>query len=154
MPVESLPYVVWSDKKVDAEAYSVDMQENSSKISSFTDLKAWQAGHQLVIDVYAITKRLPQNQTFSLADQLQRAVVSVTSNIAEGFARNSSKDQLHFFYMALGSLREAQNQILICRDVGFISPETFKQLAAQSIAVSKLLNGLIKSSKSKSTPSP
>jgi four helix bundle protein len=125
------------------------MDKPQSKVKSFTDLKAWQEGHILVVAIYGITQTLPRNQMYSLADQLQRSAVSITSNIAEGFARHSSKDQLHFLYIALGSTKEVQNQLLISRDVGFIDSRTFQELAAQSVKVSKLLNGLIKSNKSR-----
>ena len=120
------------------------------KIESFVDLKAWQEGHKLVVEIYKTTKTLPQDQMFSLADQLQRAAVSVTSNIAEGFARQSLKDQLHFFYISLGSVKEIQNQLLICKDVGYFTNDKFQELAQRSVTVSKLLNGLIKSNKSRS----
>lgn len=126
------------------------MKESTKpKIKSFTDLNVWQEGHKLVIEVYKLTKTLPQDQMFSLADQLQRAAVSVTSNIAEGFGRQSQKDQTHFLYIAAGSLKEVQNQLLICRDLNYIQQDKFKLLANQTVIVSKLLHGFIKTSKTR-----
>jgi four helix bundle protein len=61
------------------------------KIREFVDLKAWQEGHKLVLRVYLITKKFPKEEMYSLADQMRRASVSITSNIAEGFGRQSYK---------------------------------------------------------------
>ena len=83
-----------------------------------------------------------------MTNQLRRAAVSFTSNIAEGFSRNSYKEKLQFYSMALGSLTEIQNQLLVARDVGYISREEFDKIAEQTIAINKMTNGLIKKSKS------
>ncbi len=80
--------------------------EKEKQIKDFTDLKVWQAGHTLAIDVYAITKTFPREKIYSLTDQMRRAAVSVTSNIAEGFGRNTYNDKVQFFYQAQGSLIE------------------------------------------------
>jgi four helix bundle protein len=85
---------------------------------------------------------------FGLTNQLRRAIVSFTSNIAEGFSRNSFKEKLQFYSMALGSLTEVQNQLLIARDINYISVDEFRALAEQSAKVIKITNGLIKKSKS------
>jgi four helix bundle protein len=113
-------------------------------IKSFTDLNAWKEGHKLVLMVYEITKKFPKEELFRLVSQLCRAVVSITSNIAEGFSRNSTKEKAQFYAMALGSLTEVQNQILIARDLHYISKENFNSVANQSVIVSKLLRGLMK----------
>ena len=118
-----------------------------SKIQTFTDLNVWKESYKLVLEIYSLTKNFPKEEMFGLAMQLRRAVVSITSNIAEGFSRQSYKDKLHFYSMALGSLTEVQNQILIARDIKYIQTENFKFIADQTIVASKLLNGLIKSSK-------
>ena len=121
------------------------------KIRSFTSLIVWKEGHALVIFVYKITDSFPQKEVFSLVDQMRRCAVSVTSNIAEGFSRQSKKEKLQFYFMALGSLTELQNQLLVARDVGYLLKEDFAKIAAQTVTVSKLLNGLIKSIKSLTT---
>lgn len=119
----------------------------STKIKSFTDLNAWREGHQLVLLIYKTTKLLPQDERFGLIDQMRRCVISITSNIAEGFSRKSNKEKSQFFYMALGSITELQNQLLIAKDVNYISKESFKDMAESSVTINKLMNGLIKSSK-------
>jgi four helix bundle protein len=78
---------------------------------------------------------------------MKRAVISITSNIAEGFSRSHSKEKIQFYFMALGSLVEVQNQLLIARDLDYIAKEKFNIVAQQTIIVSKLVNGLIKSLK-------
>jgi len=116
-------------------------------IRSFTDLNAWKEGHKLVLSIYKITENFPSKERFGLTSQMTRAAVSITSNIAEGFSRRSRKESMQFFYMSLGSTTELQNQLLIARDLGYIAKEEFKKIANQTVVVSKLLNGLIKSSK-------
>ena len=91
-----------------------------NKITSFTDLAVWREGHKLVLAVYKLTRNFPEFEKFGLANQIQRAVISITSNIAEGFSRKNKKEKTQFFYTALGSLTEVQNQLLIARDLGYI----------------------------------
>ena len=118
-------------------------------IKSFTDLNTWKEGHLLVLTIYKMTKLFPSNENFGLTNQIQRAAVSITSNIAEGFSRHSSKEKVQFYYTSLGSLTEVQNQLLISRDLGYIDPSLFNEIATKTVIVSKLLNGLIKSIKKK-----
>lgn len=118
-----------------------------NKIKSFTDLNAWKEAHKLVLLIYKITKQFPKEEQFGLTNQLRRAVVSITSNIAEGFSRSSYKEKVQFYSMALGSLSEVQSQLLIARDISYIEKNHFNSIAEQSIIVNKLLNGLIKKSK-------
>ena len=118
-------------------------------IRSFTDLNTWKEGHLLVLAIYKMTKLFPFDEKFGLINQIQRASVSITSNIAEGFSRNSNKEKIQFYYTALGSLTEVQNQLLISRDLKYIDSSLFKEISQKTIIVSKLLNGLIKSVKKK-----
>ena len=100
-----------------------------NKITSFTDLAVWREGHKLVLAVYKLTRNFPEFEKFGLANQIQRAVISITSNIAEGFARHSNRENIQFYYMSLGSLTEVQNQLLIARDLGFINKKLFSEVA-------------------------
>src|SRR3989338_8145924 len=118
------------------------------KIKSFTDLDAWRQGHRLVLMIYEQTKSFPKEETFGLISQMRRCAVSITSNIAEGFSRQSFKEKVQFYTAAQGSVTELQNQLLIARDVGFIGKEKFHEIALQSVKVHKITNGLIKSSRS------
>lgn len=82
---------------------------------------------------------------FGITSQMQRSSLSVSSNIAEGFGRQSKKDTLHFYIMARGSLTELQNQLIVCRDTNKISTEQYVELEKQSVLTHKLLHGLIRS---------
>jgi four helix bundle protein len=121
------------------------MAEN--KIKSFTDLNAWKEAHKLVLAIYKITRDFPKEEMFGLTNQIRRAAISITSNIAEGFSRNSYKEKLQFYAISLGSLTELQNQLLAARDIGYLLNDKFKIIAEQTIVTSKLLNGLIKSAR-------
>lgn len=123
------------------------MNQESRKIKSFTDLNAWKEAHKLVLIIYQSTSKFPKEEQFGLINQIRRAVVSITSNITEGFSRGSYKEKSQFYAMALGSLTEVQNQLLIAKDLGYISKEIFTKVANNTVTVNKLLNGLIKKSK-------
>ena len=121
------------------------------KIHSFTDLVAWQKGHKLVLQIYKTSKDFPKDEVFGLISQIRRAAVSITSNIAEGFSRKSPKEKAQFYYMALGSLTETQNQLLISKDLAYINQHEFQSLADNTVELSKLIRGLIKSASTLNT---
>jgi len=125
------------------------MEENKTKISSFTSLIAWKEAHKLTLLVYKALQRFPTYEKFGLGDQIRRSVSSISANIAEGFGRSTTKDKIHFYYIANGSLTETQNHLLVARDLKYLDDETFKKIAEQTITTSKLINGLIKSIRSK-----
>lgn len=117
------------------------------KIRSFTDLDAWKEGHALVVSIYQTTKAFPKEEMFGIVNQMRRCAVSITSNIAEGFSRQSYREKVQFYSMALGSLTELQSQLLVAKDVGYLEKETFDAIAAQAVKAHKIISGLIKSSK-------
>lgn len=90
---------------------------DNPKIKNFTDLIAWQEAHKLVLLIYKITDQFPQKEIYALTSQMRRAAISVTSNIAEGFSRKSSKEKIQFYYMSTGSLAELQNQLIVSKDI-------------------------------------
>jgi four helix bundle protein len=115
----------------------------TEKITSFTALVAWQKSHKLVLTLLLECEKLPRND--SLRNQMERAAISITSNIAEGFGRQSSADKKHFYVMARGSAYELQNQLLLARDTERFTPAIFNKLANESLDSIKLLHGLIRS---------
>src|SRR3970040_627784 len=121
------------------------------KIVTFTDLNAWKEGHKLVLMIYRITNSFPNREIYALIDQLRRGVVSVTSNLAEGFSRRGVKEKIKFYSMALGSLTELQNQIIVAKDVGYLKEKENSIIEIQTVIVHKLINGLIKGIKSRNT---
>jgi len=125
------------------------MNDKINKIQKFTDLYTWQEGHKLVLIIYKETEKFPGRENYGITDQMRRAAVSITSNIAEGFSRKSSKEKNRFYCMAQASLVELQNQLIISRDVGYLSSDEFKIIIDQSITTNKLLSGLSKATKNK-----
>ena len=123
------------------------MELPKKKIQSFTDLEVWREAHNLVLMVYKTTKNFPKEELFGLVSQMRRAVVSITSNITEGFARQGFKEKLQFYYIALSSLTESQNQLLIAKDLNYLEQIEFNKIAEQSISVHKLLNGFVAKTK-------
>lgn len=113
------------------------------RITSFTSLDTWQQSHKLVVAIFEIYDKLPKYDT--LRSQTERSVVSITSNIAEGFGRQSEQDKKHFYVMARGSAYELQNQLLIARDTNKITEEDFQKLSKLSVDSLRLLHGLIRS---------
>lgn len=121
---------------------------HNPKAKSFKDLQVWQEGHKLVIAIYKVTKEFPRDEIFGLTSQIRRASVSITSNLSEGFNRISTKEKLQFYYIALGSLSETQNQLLIAKDVGYIKPKVFDKIEIQTTIIQRLLNALLRKIKS------
>ena|SRR3989344_4776484 len=113
-------------------------------IKTFRDLNAWKEAHRLVLLVYKITDGFPNKEAYALTSQLRRAAISVSSNIAEGFSRRGRKEKILFYSTSLGSLTELQNQLMIARDVGYMTDKTYKEIEERTIVVHKLVNGLIK----------
>ncbi len=113
-------------------------------ITSFTQLNTWKEGHKLVLYIYRATRKLPHEEIYVLTSQMLRAVISITSNVAEGFTRKGKQEKTQFYYIAKASLTELQNQLIIARDVGYIKKKEFEEIAEQTVVVRKLLIGLIR----------
>jgi len=118
-------------------------------VTHFKELKVWQKGMMLVKEVYLFTKVFPKDEMFGLASQIRRSAVSVVSNIAEGAARESTKDFLRFLSMTRGSLAELETQILIALDLEYVSEA--KKILEMMDEVSRMVNGLQKALEEKLT---
>ncbi len=116
-----------------------------ANIKSFKDLLVWQKAHQLVLEVYRLTRTFPSNEMFGLTSQLRRAVVSVASNIVEGFTRLTVHDSLHFYNMSDASLEEVRYQLLVAYDLGYIKEQEYNNVIKLAEEVSKMLKSWIKS---------
>jgi len=108
----------------------------------YKDLIAWQKAMKLVTRVYALTDAFPRRELFGLTSQLRRAAVSIPSNIAEGQARFSHKEFVHFLRNARGSLAEVETQVLIARDLHYITAQDADQLAGDVNEISRILMAL------------
>lgn len=126
----------------------ISANKASGKIRSFTGLVAWREAHTLFLEVHGMSKKFPKEELFGLVSQMRRSAMSISSNIAEGFSRRTRKEKVQFYYIALGSVTELQNQLLASRDIGYVSNESFQRLAERSVLVHKLINGLIKNATS------
>lgn len=118
-------------------------------IENFTDLTTWKKAHQLVLEIYRLTKKFPDEEKFSLTNQMRRCAISITSNIAEGFGRNTSKDKVQFYAIAKGSLCELENQVITARDLGYLNEIDFRKLEISFTETGRLIGGLMRSAPSK-----
>jgi len=88
------------------------------------DLDAWKSSMELAVKVYELTDKFPKTEIFGLTNQMRRAAVSISSNIAEGAARQTNKEFTQFLYIALGSNSELETQLLLAKEIGYISDIT------------------------------
>lgn len=118
-------------------------------IRHFTDLLAWQEARKFAVAAYEVTKAFPAIEQFGLTDQMRRSALSVPANIAEGFARRTSKDKRNFYQTALASLSETESHMIIACDLGFLGVQALHELQSKSNDVGRLISGLIKSAADK-----
>lgn len=108
----------------------------------YKQLEVYKEAKILVRMVYKLLEKFPKQEQYALCDQLRRAVISVPSNIAEGLGRYSSKEQIHFFEIAYGSLREVDCQMDIAKDLEYITEGDVRKITEQIRLVSALISGL------------
>jgi len=114
-------------------------------IQKFTDLEVWKEAHKFTLLIYKFTKKFPKDEIFGLIPQIRRAVVSIESNISEGFSRYHFKDRLNFYYQSRGSASEVQTQLIIAKDLNYVNQNEFREAWELSQKVLIILSGLIKS---------
>lgn len=114
-------------------------------IERFEDLVAWQKARVLTRDIYRVSRQGAFAKDFGLAGQMQRAAVSIMSNIAEGFERNRRGEFFQFLTIAKSSYAEVRSQLYIAFDCAYIDKETFNQLLAQAEEVARIIGGLCSS---------
>lgn len=113
-------------------------------VMNYTELEVWKEARTLVKIIYQLTKSFPESEKFALTSQIQRAVISVPSNIAEGCGRESRKDSIRFFYIARGSLYELETQLFLSFDLNYLDKEALDVGIKALQQVRKLLSGFIK----------
>lgn len=111
------------------------------KIERFEDIIAWQKGKQLAIEIY---KALKQNKDFGFKDQIFRASVSVSNNIAEGFERQSNKELMKFLFIAKGSCAEVRSMLYLALELEYMSKDDFNRIYSLTQEISRMLSGFIK----------
>ena len=117
----------------------------SSEIQSYRDLVAWQKAFKLGLMIYRLTKQFPDEERWGLISQLRRASVSVPSNIAEGYGRQSRNEYVRFLRIARGSLYEIDTQLLFAVELQYVAQEMYDQTKSLLDECSRVLGGLIRS---------
>lgn len=109
------------------------------------ELHVWQRSIEFVSEIYKILESFPKTEMFWLTDQIKRASISIPSNIAEWSARWTEKEQVHFFYIARGSSSEVDTQLLIAKNLWFLSEEKYIEILEKLTIIGKMLTKLIQS---------
>ncbi|HRZ42144.1 MAG TPA: four helix bundle protein [Bacteroidales bacterium] len=112
---------------------------------SFEKLHVWVDIRNMIKEIYTITSAFPENEKYCLVNQMRRAAISISSNLAEGAARTSFKDQAHFYQLSYSSLMELLSQLIVCNDLGLISEDQYLGIKKQIDFISFKLNALRKS---------
>ena len=105
----------------------------------FRKFEVWQMSHQLTLKIYSITKHFPKEELFGLTSQIRRSFASIGYNISEGSGRNSDKEFANFVNIALGSSNEAENQLILAKDLEYINKIDFQNLLLELIVLKKKL---------------
>ena len=113
-------------------------------IKSYRDLIIWQKSIELVTRIYIITKNFPTKETYGITLQMRKCAVSIPSNIAEGYGRNSTHDYLRFLKVSMGSLYEIETQLYIAYNLSYLNIESFKKLDDQCKEIERMSGSLIK----------
>jgi four helix bundle protein len=116
-------------------------EKEKKKLQSHKDLDVWKRSMELVANIYRMTRDFPHEELYGFSSQIRRSAISIPSNIAEGAARNSSKEYKQFLYISLGSVAEIETQILIAEKLGFL--KAGNSLLEDVSAIRKMLTGLI-----------
>lgn len=110
----------------------------------FRQLNVWDEAHKLTLEIYKLTKEFPKEELFGLTSQMRRASVSIASNIAEGCGRGSNKEYAQFIQIALGSAYEIDYQILLAKDLGYLTNDVYKSLNERVDKTKRQLAALLK----------
>jgi len=115
------------------------------QLKSFRDLKVWQKAVDLAACVYSVTEKFPKSELYGITNQMRRAAVSISSNIAEGFKRNHSGEKLQFYNVAYSSSAELESQIEVSRKLHFLQDNDYQGLNTSVVEIGKMMDGLMKS---------
>jgi len=114
-----------------------------AKLERVEEITAWKLGIELTNSIYTVTNNKSFNKDFALRDQIRKSAISIPSNIAEGFERNSTNQFIYFLLVAKGSAGELRTQLLIARNQDYITIEQFEQINNEALTVSKKLGSFI-----------
>jgi four helix bundle protein len=114
-------------------------------MAGYRELKVWQLGVDLALEIYRLTADFPKTEQYGLTSQLRRAAVSIPSNIAEGHARKTSREMQRFVNIAKGSLAELETQLIIAGELKLLTDDQLRQLLRMTEEESRMLSGLLRS---------
>lgn len=114
-----------------------------SRIKSYRDLNIWQKSKAYAVVIYKATERFPLHERYGLTSQMRRAVVSMPSNIAEGFRRGTRKEKLQFLRITYGSGAELETQLEISHELGYLTEADYKKLSSELNEIMKMMNKAI-----------
>jgi len=114
------------------------------KIQSFEDAVIWREARELVGLIYQVTRKTPIAKDYGFKEQIQRAAVSIMSNIAEGFERCGNRELLHFLFIAKGSTAEVRSLLCVAADLKYVDEATSLSLQTKAVAIAQKIAGLIK----------
>jgi four helix bundle protein len=117
--------------------------EEAKRMKSYKELKVWQKAINLVTLVYQLSRTFPKEEQYGLTAQMRRAAVSIPSNIAEGWGRNSTKEYIQFLTIARASLMELETQLIIAEKLKYLQLQQLENAAPEIETVGKMLNALI-----------
>src|SRR2546427_11912043 len=120
-------------------------------VKSYRDLKVWAKAMDLVVESYKIVATLPKSEVFGLANQIQRAAVSIPANIAEGHGRDHLGDYLHHLSVANGSLAELETHFMIAERLAYLKGNDLEKIVALTAEVGRMLSALTRKLKEKKT---
>jgi four helix bundle protein len=113
-------------------------------VKTYRDLQAWQKSMTLVTEIYKILKSFPKDEIYGLTSQMKRCAISIPSNMAEGYGRNSTNEYVHFLRIATGSLYELQTQLEISMNLNYLDKDSFDKLYESSREIERMLSSLIR----------
>ena len=113
-------------------------------MKTYRDLQAWQKSMTLVTEIYKILKSFPKDEIYGLTSQMKRCAISIPSNMAEGYGRNSTNEYIHFLRIATGSLFELQTQLEISTNLNYLNKDNFDKLYESSREIERMLSSLIR----------
>lgn len=110
---------------------------------NYKDLIVWQKSHELTLKIYSATKSFPKEELYGISSQMRRSSASIATNIAEGCGRGTDTEFKRFIIIASGSASELDYQLVLCKDLGYLSPENFKELYELITSTRKMLYALV-----------
>jgi four helix bundle protein len=129
------------------------MRAESVSFKSYKDLQVWQRGMDLAQRIYELTRAFPQKEVYALSNQMQRAAVSIPANVAEGHARDSTREFLHYISIALGSLAELETHLILAGRLSYLGESDVSITLSSADELGRMLRGLQKKLKARLAPS-